>query len=52
MNTSSRVEQCATMFTILSLFNYPLNEADFPLVSTVYSPIMPFEGIYTLIRVR
>ena len=33
-NTSSRVGQNATVFSILSLFNYPLNEADCPPVST------------------
>ena len=48
MNTSSRVGQCATAFSILSLFNNPLNDAASPPVSTVYSPIMPSEGIYTL----
>ena len=33
---------------ILSLINYPLNEAACPPVSTIYySPIMPSEGIYT-----
>ena len=50
MNTSSRVGQCSTMFSILSLFNHPLNEAACPQISTVYSPIMPSEVIYTLIR--
>ena len=38
--------------TILSLFNYPLNEAACPPVSTVYSLIMPSEGSYTLMRVH
>ena len=52
MNTSSRVEQCATVFSILNLFNYPLNEAACPPVSTVYSPIMPSEGIYILMSVH
>ena len=52
MNTSSRVGQCATVFSILSLFNYPLNEAAYPPFSTVYSPIIPSEGIYRLMRVH
>ena len=52
MNTSSRVRQCATVFSILSLFNYPLNKVVFPAVSTVYSPIMLSKGIYTIIRVH
>ena len=52
MKTSSRVGQRATVFSILSLFNYPVNEAACPPVNTVYSPIMPSEGIYTLMRVH
>ena len=52
MNTSSRVGQCATVFSILSQFNYPLNEAACSPASTVHSPIMSSEGIYTLIRVH
>ena len=52
MNTNSRIGQCATVVSILSLFNSPLNEAACPPVSTVYSPIMPSEGIYTLIRLH
>ena len=52
MNTRSRVRQCATVFSILNLFNYPLNEPACPPVSTVYSPIMPSKGIYTLMRVH
>ena len=44
MNTRSRVRQCATVFNILSPFKYPLNEAAWSPVSTVYSPIKPFEG--------
>ena len=52
MNTSTRVGQCATVFSILSLFNYPLNEAACPPVSTVYSPIMPSKDIYTLMRIH
>ena len=51
MNTSNRVGQCAIVLSSLSLFNYSLNEAACPPVSTVYSPVMPSEGIYTLIRV-
>ena len=51
-NTSSRVGQCATVFSIQSLFNYPLNEAACSPDSTVYSPIMPYEGIYTLTSVQ
>ena len=43
MNTSSRVGQCATVFSILSLFNYPLNKAACPPVCTLYSCIMPSE---------
>ena len=38
-NTSIRVGQSATALGILSLFNYPLNEAACLPVSTVYSPI-------------
>ena len=52
MDTSSCIGQCATFFSNLGLFNYPLNEAACPLVSTVYSPIMPSEGIYTFMRVH
>ena len=53
MNTSSRAGQCATVLSILSLFNYLLNKADCSLVSTVNSLIMPSEAIYTLMmRVR
>ena len=48
----SRIGQCATVFSILSLFKYPLNEAACPPVSTVYSPFMPSEDIYTLMRVH
>ena len=47
MNPSSHVGQCAIMFSILSLFNYPLNEASCSPVNTFYSLIMPSEGIYT-----
>ena len=46
MITSSRVGQCATKFRILTLFISQVNEAACPPVSTVYSPIMPSEGIY------
>ena len=49
VNTSSRAGQCATVFSILSLFNYTLYEAVCPPVSTVYSPTLPSESIYTLI---
>ena len=42
--------KCATVFSILSLFNYPLNEVACPPVSTVYSPTMPSEASYTLMR--
>ena len=52
MNTSSRAGQCATVFSILNLFNYPLNKAACAPVSKVYSAIMPSEGIYTLMRVH
>ena len=52
MKTSGRVGQYATVSSILNLFNYPLNEAAYPLVSIVYSPIMPSEDIYTLLRVH
>ena len=51
MKTSSRFRQYATVFSILSLFNYLLIEAACPPVRTVYSQIMPSEGIYTLMRV-
>ena len=53
MNTSSCVDQCANVFSIIGLFNYPLNEADCPpVIYTVHSPIMPSEGIYTLMRIH
>ena len=52
INTSSRVRQCATVFSILRLFNYSLNKAACPLVSTVYFPIMPSEGFHTLKRIH
>ena len=53
MKTSSSVGQCAPVFSILILFNYPLNKAACPPgpVNTVYSPIMPSEVIYTLMRI-
>ena len=35
MNTSSRARQCETVFSILSICNYLLNEAACPPVSTV-----------------
>ena len=47
-----RVGQCTTVFSILRLFIYLLNEAACPPFSTVYSPVMPSEGIYTLMRVH
>ena len=54
MNTSSRVGQCATAFSILSLFNYPLNETAHPPVSTAYSSKKnnTIRGIDTAIRVE
>ena len=50
MNTSSRVLQCVTVFSILNLLNYPLNEAACRPVSTAYSMITSSEGIYTPMR--
>ena len=44
INTSSFVGQCATVFRILSLLAYPLNQAACPPVNTVYFPILPSEG--------
>ena len=52
MNMSSRIGQCATVFSILSLFNYPLNETVCRPVRTVDSPIMPFKGIYKYVCVH
>ena len=52
INTSTRVGQCATVFTIISLFSYPVNEAACPPVSTAYSPIMSSEVVYASMRVH
>ena len=52
MNTSSRVGQCVTVFSILTLFNYALNEGACLPVSSAYSPIMLSEAIYTLMRLH
>ena len=51
MNTSSRVGQCATVFSISNQFNYPLNEVACLPVSTAYSQIIVYEGIYTLMGI-
>ena len=51
-NTNSHFGKCSTVLSIISPFHYPLNEAACPPGSTVYSPIIPYEGIYTLMRVH